>query len=148
VRAEILLARDQVEAGLRLWRRAADLLREMVDRGDMPGFDAWTLEVEAATVIAHVRHGRLDAVTPLAAALPGRLSAVLATLAGKAPTYLMSFPVCGVLLLALATVDLDRGATASGVWLTALAERGQVSGVEHDDLVVDSHGVILARSQR
>jgi ATP/maltotriose-dependent transcriptional regulator MalT len=32
VRAEILLARGEVETGLRLWRRAVDLLRNAVDR--------------------------------------------------------------------------------------------------------------------
>jgi predicted ATPase/DNA-binding SARP family transcriptional activator len=122
VRAEITLARGRVEAGLRLWRRTAELLRETVDRGDLPGFDAWTLEVEAATIIAHVQHGRVDAVAPLVAALPDRLSTVLAGLAGKAPNYLMTYPLCGALLLALATVDLNRGDTASGVRLTALAE--------------------------
>jgi predicted ATPase/DNA-binding SARP family transcriptional activator len=123
VRAEIALARGQVEAGLRLWRRTAELLRETVDRGDLPGFEAWTLEVEAATVIAHAQHGRSGAVAPLVAALPRRLSAVLATLSRQAPTSPMSYPVCGALLLALATVDLDRGDTLSGVRLTALAER-------------------------
>jgi predicted ATPase/DNA-binding SARP family transcriptional activator len=123
VRAEILLARDQVEAGLRLLRRAAGLLRDTVERGDLPGFDAWWMEVEAATVIAHARYGRLDQVAPIVDALPDRLAGVLATLAGPGPTYLLSFPVCGGLLLALATVDLERGAVASGVRLTALAER-------------------------
>jgi len=123
VRAEILLARGEVEAGLRALRRAADLLRGAIDLGHLPGYNAWTLEVEAVAVIAHARHGRLDPVAPLVATLPDRLSAVLATLAGKAPSYLTSFPVCGALLLALATVDLDRGDTTSGVRLTALAER-------------------------
>jgi predicted ATPase/DNA-binding SARP family transcriptional activator len=123
VRAEIMLARGQVEAGLRLWRCTVDLLREAVDYRQLPGYDAWALEVEAATVIAHARHGRLDRVAPLVAELPDRLSAVLAALAREAPAYLMSFPVCGALLLALGTVDLDRGDTASGVRLTALAER-------------------------
>jgi predicted ATPase/DNA-binding SARP family transcriptional activator len=122
VRAEILLARGQVEAGLRVWRRAAGLVREMVDRGDAPGIEGWTLEAEATTVIAHVRHGRLDLVAPLAAALPDRLSALLTTLSANR-TYLMGFPVGGALLLALATVDLERGAAASGARLTALAER-------------------------
>jgi predicted ATPase/DNA-binding SARP family transcriptional activator len=123
VRAEILLARDELEAGLRLLRRAAGLLRETVERGEVPGYDAWSMEVDAATVVAHARHGRLGQVAPLVAALPDRIAGVLATLAGPAQRYLMSFPVCGALLLALATVDLDRGAVASGVRLTALAER-------------------------
>ncbi len=123
IRAEILLARDQVEAGLRLWRHAAGLLRDAVDRGGLPGYVPWTLEVEATTVIAHARHGRLEAVASLVDALPDRLAAVLDTIASRAPAYLMSFPVCGSLLLALATVDLRRGQVPSGVRLTALAER-------------------------
>jgi hypothetical protein len=127
VRAEILLVRGQIEAGLRTWRRVAGLVRETVDRGDMPGLEAWTLEVEAATVIAHVHHGRLDLVAGLAAALPERLSALLTALAANR-TYLMGFPVGGALLLALATVDLERGAAASGARLTALAERFHFRG--------------------
>ncbi|MDQ7904381.1 BTAD domain-containing putative transcriptional regulator [Phytohabitans sp. ZYX-F-186] len=122
VRAEILLGRDQTEAGLRTWRRVAGMAREAVERGDVPGLDSWTLEVEAATVIAHVRHGRRELVAPLAAALPERLSALLAALAANR-TSLAGFPLGGALLLALATVDLDRGETGSGVRLTALAER-------------------------
>jgi hypothetical protein len=122
VRAEILLARGQVDVGLRTWRWVAGLVREAVDRGDMPGIEAWTLEVEAATVIAHVHHGRLDLVARLAAALPERLTTLLTTLA-RNRTYLMGFPVGGMLLLALATVDLERGRAASGARLAALAER-------------------------
>ncbi|BCB77751.1 hypothetical protein Pflav_041610 [Phytohabitans flavus] len=122
VRAEILLVRGRVEAGLRMWRRVAGLLRETVDRGGVPGLDGWTLEVEAATVISHAHHGRLDLVAPLTAALPDRLSTMLTTLTANR-TYLMGFPIGGALLLALATVELDRGAVASGVRLTALAER-------------------------
>jgi hypothetical protein len=122
VRAEILLTRGQADAGLRVWRRVAGLVRETVDRGDTPGLEGWALEVEAATAIAHARHGRLDLVAPLVAALPDRLSALLARLTANR-TYLMGFPVGGALLLALATVDLERGAPASGARLTALAER-------------------------
>ncbi|GLH96293.1 ATP-binding protein [Phytohabitans aurantiacus] len=122
VRAEILLARGQVDAGLRMWRRVAGLVREAVDRGDVPGIEGWALEVEAATVMAHVHHDRLALVAPLADALPARLPPLLATLA-VARTYLLGLPVAGALLLALATVDLKRGAATSGARLTALAER-------------------------
>ena len=122
VRAEILLTRAEVEAGLRAWRQTASLVRDAVDGGEQLGFEGWALEVEAAAVIAHVRHGRLDLVAPLVAALPARLSALLGTLIAKR-TYTMGFPVGGAVLLALATVDLDRGAAAVGARLTALAER-------------------------
>jgi hypothetical protein len=39
------------------------------------------------------------------------------------PPYLMELPTCGGLLLALAMVDLDRGATNSAARMIALAER-------------------------
>jgi predicted ATPase/DNA-binding SARP family transcriptional activator len=127
VRAEILLARGEVEAGLRLWRRAGDLLRNAVDpifgMEVDPGQEPWTLEVEAVTVVAHAQHGRLDLVEELTGDLPERLSAMLMHPVANPPPYLMELPVSGALLLALAMVDLDRGATGSGVRLVALAER-------------------------
>jgi predicted ATPase/DNA-binding SARP family transcriptional activator len=133
VRAEILLARGEVEAGLRLWRRAVDLLTNAegpifgieVD----PGREPWTLEAVAVGVVAHAQHGRLDLVEELTGELPQRLSTLLTSpVAG--PPYLLEFPLCGALLLGLGMVDLDRGeragdqrATRSGVRMVALAER-------------------------
>jgi len=133
-RAEILLARGEVEAGLRLWRRALDLLRTTRDpifglELD-PGQEPWTLEVEAVTVVAHAQHGRLDLVQELTGELPDRLAAMLRHPVANPPPYLMELPISGGLLLALAMVDLDRGAragderaTRSGARLVALAER-------------------------
>jgi hypothetical protein len=132
VRAEILLARGDVEAGLRLWRRAVDLLRSVheplfgVEVG--PDQDPWTLEAKAVAVVAHARHGRLDLVREVTEELPQRLSVMLADPTPK--PYLVGFPLCGALLLALALADLDRGrragdedATRSGTRMIALAER-------------------------
>ena len=133
-RAEILLARGEVEAGLRLWRRALDLLRTTRDpifglELD-PGQEPWTLEVEAVTVVAHAQHGRLDLVQELTGELPDRLAAMLRHPVANPPPYLMELPISGGLLLPLAMVDLDRGAragderaTRSGARLMALAER-------------------------
>ena len=133
-RAEILLARGEVEAGLRLWRRALDLLRTTRDpifglELD-PGQEPWTLEVEAVTVVAHAQHGRLDLVQQPTGELPDRLAAMLRHPVANPPPYLMELPISGGLLLALAMVDLDRGAragderaTRSGARLVALAER-------------------------
>jgi hypothetical protein len=75
VRAEILLARGDVEAGLHLWRRAADRLRNTpaVD-GELPGSAAWAWEAQAVTVIAHAHHGRLDLVEEITGELPDALS--------------------------------------------------------------------------
>jgi predicted ATPase/DNA-binding SARP family transcriptional activator len=134
VRAEILLARGEVEAGLRLWRRAVDLLVNAegpifgleVD----PSQEQWILEAKAVTVVAHAQHGRLDLVEAITGELPHRLSTMLANPVANPPPYLMELPTCGGLLLALAMVDLDRGArtgderaTRSGVRMVALAER-------------------------
>ena len=133
VRAEILLARGEVDAGLRLWRRVVDQLNSpgrASDRGQPPGLDPWTLEVQAVTVVAHAHHGRLDLVRQLADELPGTLSAILTGPSGTPLPSVFELPLCGALLLALGMVDLDRGrrggdaqATTSGVRMVALAER-------------------------
>jgi hypothetical protein len=111
VRAEILLARGRVEEGLRLWRQVADHLRH--------GADPWTAEVQAVTVVAHARHGRLDLVEEITDDLPHLVS----TMIEHPPGSFADFPILGALLLALAAVDLDRGDARSGARLTALAER-------------------------
>src|SRR6266545_4719917 len=136
VRAEILLARGEVEAGLRLWRRAVDLLVNAegpifgLDLAVDPSQEQWTLEAEAVTVVAHAQHGRLDLVEEITGELPHRLSTMLANPVANPPPYLMELPTCGGLLLALAMVDFDRGtrtgdqrATRSGARMVALAER-------------------------
>jgi tetratricopeptide (TPR) repeat protein len=127
VRAEILLARGEADAGLRLWRRAIDLLEHaegpIFGLDSEPSEDQWTLEAKAVTVVAHAQHGRLDLVEELTGELPQRLSTMLANPVENPPPYLMELPTCGGLLLALGMVDLDRGATRSGARLIALAER-------------------------
>jgi len=142
VRAEILLARGEIEAGLRLWRRAVDLLvnaaepifglesAELIFGLDSADQEPWALEAKAVAMVAHARHGRLDLVEEVAGELPQRLAALLATPSDTPSPYLMGFPLYGALLLALAMVDLDRGeragdagATRSGARLVALAER-------------------------
>ena len=134
VRAEILLARGEIDGGLRLWRRAVDLLVNA--EGPIfgmeldPSQEQWPLEAEAVTVVAHAQHGRLDLVGDLAGELARRLAAMLGSPVANPPPYLMELPTCGGLLLALAMVDLDRAARTgdkdaarSGARLVALAER-------------------------
>ncbi len=133
VRAEILLARGEVEAGLRLWRRAVDGLKNAQDptiRSDPPGLDPWTLEAKAVAVVAHAHHGRLDLVEQITGELPHKLTRLLTDPAVNPTPFIMDFPICGALLLALAMVDLDHAertgddrATRSGVRMIALAER-------------------------
>jgi predicted ATPase/DNA-binding SARP family transcriptional activator len=134
IRAEILLARGEVEAGLRLWRRAVDLLANA--EGPIfgmqmdPDQEPWTLEAKAVTVVAHAQHGRLDLVQELSDELPQRLSNLLANPVENPPPYLLELPTSGGLLLALAMVELDRGARTGdaraarpGARMVALAER-------------------------
>ncbi|WP_158847863.1 ATP-binding protein [Saccharothrix deserti] len=133
VRAEILLARGDVDAGLRLWRRAADRLRDTgspVSGGGLPSPALWALEVRAVTVIAHAHHGRLHLVEEIAGELPHALSRMITDSLARSPESFVDLPVCGALLLAVAMVDLERGertgdarATRSGVRMIALAER-------------------------
>jgi tetratricopeptide (TPR) repeat protein len=130
VRAEILLARGEVEAGLTLWRHAVDQLRnaDAPAGGDALGLQVWTAEAEAVTVVAHAHHGQLDLVEDLVGEMPKRLAAMLA--APLHQPFLVDQPVHGALLLALALVDLVRGertgdgrATSSGARMVALAQR-------------------------
>jgi predicted ATPase/DNA-binding SARP family transcriptional activator len=133
VRAEILLARGEVDAGLGLWRQVVDLLTS----GEGPIFDLqmdpdqepWVVEAEAVTVVAHARHGRLDLVDGIARKLPRRLSTVLTSRVVN-PAYMVEFPLCGALLLALGMADAERGvrtddqrARRLGARTIALAER-------------------------
>src|SRR6266511_567550 len=134
VRAEILLARGEVEAGLRLWRRAVDLLANaqapIFDIDLDPDQEPWVLEARAVAVVAHAQHGRLDLVEETTGELPQRLSTMLTNPVAPPPTYFMESPLCGALLLALAMVDVERGertgderASRSGARMIALAER-------------------------
>jgi predicted ATPase len=113
VRAEVCLARGQVEEGLLLWRRVADRLCDEARQ------DWWSLEGRAVAVTAHAHHGRLDLVDELTGDLPVLLGAALADTGDGAYS---NFPVCGALLLALGLADLARG-THAGVAMIALAQR-------------------------
>ena len=125
-RAEIRLAGGEIEAGLRSWRRAADVA-EHVDRSgyrlDAPDLDPWILQIQAVAVVAHARHGRLDQVTDLVGRLPGRLVALLENPIPNPPPTLLELPSAGTLVLALGMVDLARGEHRRGARLVALAER-------------------------
>ncbi|MCI3271649.1 ATP-binding protein [Streptomyces cylindrosporus] len=122
-RAEMALARGDVETGLGLWRRALERLEHRpAPQGDQLLMDGWVLELQSVALTAHARHGRTDLVAPLAAALPGRLTALLNR--PSAPHHAtLDLPVCGALLLALGAVALADGDGARGARLTVLAER-------------------------
>ena len=131
-RAEILLARGEVEDGLGLWRQATDALPELRNRpgGTEPFKLSWMLQVEAMAVIAHAQHGQLALVGQLTGVLPRTASRQIMDIVNSSPMSYADSPVLGTMLLALAVLDLDRGrrsgderATRSGVRLIALAER-------------------------
>ena len=131
VRAEILLARGEAEAGLRLWREIIEQLRRP-DTAPAPhdaaGHDLWSREAEAVTVVAHAHHDQLDLVAELTGELPRKLATMLAHPAGL--VFLVELPVAGALLLAVAKVDLvagrragDHRAMRAAARMVALAER-------------------------
>jgi predicted ATPase/DNA-binding SARP family transcriptional activator len=108
VRAEIELARGEIEAGLSSWRQISGRLRGSTE--------CWPVEARAVTVIAHAQHDQLHRVTDIVADLPRMLACVLASASTT------DFPISGALVLALANVDIQAGRTASGARLIALAE--------------------------
>ncbi len=124
-RAEIALARGDIETGLGLWRRAVARLEHGAGPvfGDELVMEPWVLELQAVAVTAHARHGRLDLVSGIATPLPDRLTTLLTRPKAAPHRVTVDFPVCGALLLALGTVGLATGATARGVRLLALADR-------------------------
>jgi predicted ATPase/DNA-binding SARP family transcriptional activator len=143
VRAQIALGRGDVDTGLSLWRTAAAALRDKPrpgPGGDLPRLDPWALQVQAAAVVAHAHHGRLDLVAEITGALPAALSALTADPGPPPGTLGASYDlaVCGSLLLALAMTDIDRAQRApdagwarSGARMIALAERfGLKSGLQ------------------
>ncbi|GAA4012392.1 hypothetical protein GCM10022247_38730 [Allokutzneria multivorans] len=124
-RAEIKLARGEVDAGLRQWR----LVAERVLVGDDPGvgtaelgINPWVVEVHGVAVVAHARHGRIELIAGIVDGLPSVLAALLTKRPLKSPSVLMDHVLYGTLLAALGMADIARGDDA-GVRLIALAER-------------------------
>ncbi|MET0132229.1 MAG: BTAD domain-containing putative transcriptional regulator [Kibdelosporangium sp.] len=123
VRAEILLARGEIEAGLRTWRHALAKVGSSEStkyRVEPPGMDPWQSEIQAAAVVAHARHGRLDLIRGLVAQLPARLAWLLEHPTRQPSPFLLEYPVWGALLLAIAVTDL---AGADAARMIAIAER-------------------------
>jgi predicted ATPase/DNA-binding SARP family transcriptional activator len=128
VRAEMLLARGEVDAGLRMWRRVVDRLRNgLAERipGIPAGEEPWSGEAQTVAVVAHARHGRLEPIEDLIGELTRRVATLLSNPTENPPPYLMEIPIAGAHLLALGMVDIARGEPASGVRLIALAEKFQ-----------------------
>ncbi|MEN3613604.1 BTAD domain-containing putative transcriptional regulator [Plantactinospora sp. ZYX-F-223] len=126
VRGEVLFARGEVAAGLRLWRRAVDQIRDagtMASTGIPFDLDPWVVEARSVAVVAHARHGRLDLVAGIADALPGRLTHLLSHPLVSPPPYMIEQAIHGTLLLAIAMADLARGQRTGDPALVRLAAR-------------------------
>lgn len=124
IRAETLLARAEVDAGLGVWRRALDMIdpRTGTEYRVASGFDPWLSQIQATVVVAHAWHGRVDQVADLARGLPERLVWLLRHPSPRPSPFLREYSVWGTLLLAVALPDVDR-VPARAARMIALAER-------------------------
>jgi predicted ATPase len=124
-RAELNLARGNIDTGLTLWRRAADLITAERIPGlrTEPGLEPWVLELKSVAVVAHARHHCLDPVTDFVAELTHVLPHLLTHPDElQQPAYLTGLPLRGVLLLALGMANLHTH-PHTGAHLIALADR-------------------------
>ncbi|MFB9300971.1 ATP-binding protein [Kibdelosporangium philippinense] len=123
VRAEVLLARDQIDAGLSTWRTALGRINPHVGteyRVGSSGIDPLLSEIQAATVVAHAQHGRLEQVADLVQSLPDRLIWLLEHPTVNPSPFLREFPTWGALLLAVGMTEPQPRKAAR---MIALAER-------------------------
>lgn len=121
LRAEVALARGDIDTGLRRWRHAIDQLGTQRGEGFLattPGLEVWVLECRAAAVVAHAQHGRLDLVADVAAGLPDTLAGLLTERSTSSAASVQDIQVIGALLVALAYVNPERAPR-----MIALAER-------------------------
>ncbi|MBE1490669.1 ATP-binding protein [Plantactinospora soyae] len=133
IRGEVLLARGEVQAGLRLWRHVADQVRDagaITSTGVPLDLYPWVAEARSVAVIAHARYGRLDLIADIADALPERLTHLLTHPLVNPPPYMVEQAICGTLLLAMAVADVacarqtgDPALARSAARMIALAER-------------------------
>jgi predicted ATPase/tetratricopeptide (TPR) repeat protein len=104
-RAELALARGEIDEGLRLYRSSAAVMRERGLSGvDRPlEMTPWVLFPEAASLSAHVRHGVRGPVATLRDSLVEKTRRLLS----EATTFL-DYPMTGSLLCALGLWELTR----------------------------------------
>ncbi|MCU1644602.1 MAG: LuxR family transcriptional regulator [Nocardia sp.] len=124
--AEIRLARGDVEDGLQGWREVAAWTSGTENpfyRPDPRGVQVWALESRSATVLAHAQRGQSALVADLVEDLPRQVTALLDHPATQPGGFLAELTASGAVLLALAMADIERGHSAAGARLIALAER-------------------------
>jgi predicted ATPase/DNA-binding SARP family transcriptional activator len=119
-RAELALARGEVDEGLRIWRRAAaPLSAPEIHEDDLW---LWNLETQAAALGAHALFNRLDLVPDLLADLPRRLEMLLTNPLERPPIYVIEQQLAGALLVSIGLADITMDNVGSGVRLIALAD--------------------------
>jgi predicted ATPase len=123
-RAELDLAGDRAESGLRRYRDAVATLssRSFPGIDSMLGYEPWVLYAEAAALAAHVRHGGRADAEELRSDLLHKAPEVLGGTVG-----FLDYPVLGSVLFALGLWELadepDPGRAARAARLLALADR-------------------------
>ncbi|WP_144122573.1 ATP-binding protein [Catellatospora sichuanensis] len=122
-RAELALARGDVEAGLAGYRSACVRVRELrIPSVAATGLEPWVLVAEATSLAAHAYYAPAD--DPIGAALFARDRDQALQVLDPDHPYL-DYPVCGLVLFALGAWGLLRGAlpVQDAVRLIALADR-------------------------
>jgi tetratricopeptide (TPR) repeat protein len=114
-RAELLLARGHVDAGLAAYTQAVDLMRVRGGSGGpMAAFAPWVLFAESARLAATVKHGRRGGGERV------ELAGIVRELLAR--NGFVDVPVLGCALFALAVWEITFGDRATGAVLVAYAD--------------------------
>ncbi|UDY25289.1 ATP-binding protein [Nocardioides sp. Kera G14] len=119
-RAEVLLARGDVDGGMSAYDRAVRVLgapTTLSSLVDQDGFEPWVIFPRAAALAARVRHGRFDG----SAAERDELLAKVRHLVADDDPF-MDRPILGSSIAALGAWEAAAGNTAVGACLIAYAE--------------------------
>jgi len=123
VRAEILVARGEVDAALRAWRDNIEVMRAVRFPGvETAGDEPWSMVALGTALTAHVRY----AATPAQRRTADDLAAQAVTVLRRVVTgseAAVDYPVTGIALAGVAAWQLttDRGDREAGARLLALA---------------------------
>ncbi|MDN5895355.1 MAG: hypothetical protein L0H93_15190, partial [Nocardioides sp.] len=147
VRAELELARGDIDGGLAAYTDTITLLREWQPPGVLviPEFEPWILYPESVRLAAYVVHGRVDAARSFRDDLVTRTLSVL-----RGDYDFMDFPIAGTILFAIGMWEVAAGDARAGAELVALGRRFGYNQTmpsvawSHAERLIDP--VILARA--
>jgi len=117
-RAELMLARGQVDEGLAAYVAAIDELRArgIPGLGVPAGLEPWVLFPEAGALAAHLRFDRAGQAADLAEHLREKCVTILTS-----DDDFIDIPIMGACLFAIACWQLVRGDREAGTWLLLCA---------------------------